>query len=393
MPVSITSISRIDAPWRTALVRAAIAYAISRLFVAMAAGIAISAEAVQDRLAGRVPSGGISALLNKLAMWDGHWYMEIARFGYPREIIASVTYDDPQARAAFFPVFPSLVRVFDVVLPGGPVWVGLTINLFVGGIFIVVLGVTARRFFDIATAEKTMIIAAMFPGSVVLSLAYSEAILLLLAAVCLLALTDKLWWAAGLSAALATATRPNGLALVVACAVASLVSIKQDRDWRSLVAPLLAPAGFVGFMIFLRLHAGEPWPWFRVQREAWDEGASFGATAAESVWKFITGPMSRPSSILTVSTLAAMGVALWAWRRYWLPVHYLAYSATVLFLMLMPATVTARPRFLFTAFPLIIPVGRLLRDEDERWWPLCVLLLGGGLVTVSAIYAVYGAVP
>ena len=38
-----------------------------------------------------------------------------------------------------------------------------------------------------------------------------------------------------------------------------------------------------------------------------------------------------------------------------------AYIAVVLALMLLPATVTARPRFLFTAFPLFISAA--------AWWP------------------------
>ncbi len=369
------------------------AYVVSRLFVVMGAGIAISAEAVADRRAGREPAGGLAALVDRLAVWDGHWYMEIARSGYPRRIIESVTYDDPEARAAFFPSYPGLVRLLDAVLPGGPVWVGLLLNAVLGAVVVLLIGLTARRFFDSVTAEKAMIIAAFFPGSFVLSFAYSEALLLVLAAACLLALSDARWITAGLLAAAATATRPNGVALVAACLVAAVVAVTRERDWRAMWAPVLAPWGFIGFMLFLRAHSGEPWPWFRVQREAWDEGASFGATALQSVWRFVTGPMSRPSSILTVSTLAAMGVAIWAWRRHRLPVTYLVFSAAVVFLMLMPATVTARPRFLFTAFPLVIPVARMLRDEEDSWWPMTVLLLGGGLVTVSAIYTVFGAVP
>jgi len=385
--------TRIDERWRRALVRAGIAYLVSRLFVIMGAGIAISAEAVTDRRAGRTPEGGFSALVNRLAVWDGHWYMEVARTGYPRRIIESVTYEDPDARAAFFPLYPRLVGLLDVVLPGGPVWVGLLLNLALGAVFVLLVGLTARQFFDERTAEKAMVITALFPGSFVLSFAYSEAVLLVLASACLLAMSRRRWILGGLLAAAATAARPNGLALVAVCIVAALMAIVSERDWRALWAPVLAPWGFVGFMVFLRFHTDEPWPWFRVQREAWDEGASFGATAAQSVWGFITGPLSRPSSILTVSTLGAMVIAMWAWRRHRLPVTYLVYSAGILFLMLMPATVTARPRFLFTAFPLVIPVARMLRDEDDTWWPLTVLLLGGGLVTVSAIYTVYGAVP
>ena len=238
-----------------------------------------------------------------------------------------------------------------------------------------------------------MILASLFPGSFVLTVTYSEAMLMVLACLCFMALHRRSWVLAGVLAALASATRPNGLALALACAVAALGAIRSDHDWRSLIAPALAPLGFVGFMLFLRVHAGEPWPWFRVQREAWDEGTSFGLTAIEGIVKFLVSPFARPSAVLTVASIVAMVGALYLARRHKIPAMYMAYSYAVLFLMLLPATVTARPRFLFTAFPLIFPVARSLRDDDERWWPLLLGLLATGLVTIVGIYGVRGAIP
>jgi len=80
-------------------------------------------------------------------------------------------------------------------------------------------------------------------------------------------------------------------------------------------------------------------------------------------------------------------------RKYKMSLVYWSYTVVVLGLMLVPATVTARPRFLFTAFPLFFPVARALRDEDERWWPLVIMVFIGGLITVTGIYGVRGAIP
>ena len=88
-----------------------------------------------------------------------------------------------------------------------------------------------------------------------------------------------------------------------------------------------------------------------------------------------------------------MVIAVWAVRRHRLPLPHIAYSATVLFLMLLPATVTARPRFLFTAFPLLIPAARVLRDDEDTWWPLTLVVLSSGLVAVTGLYTVFGAIP
>jgi hypothetical protein len=146
-------------------------------------------------------------------------------------------------------------------------------------------------------------------------------------------------------------------------------------------------------MVFLRFHTDENWAWFRVQRQAWKEGTSFGATAVTRTFDFFLNPASSPTSVLTAASMTAMIIAIICARKYKIHLMYVAYTAVVLALMLIPATVTARPRFLFTAFPLFFPVARALRDEDDRLWPIVVTVMVAGLVTVTGIYGVRGAIP
>ena len=75
-----------------------------------------------------------------------------------------------------------------------------------------------------------------------------------------------------------------------------------------------------------------------------------------------------------------------------------AYVVVVLALMLIPETVTARPRFVYTAFPLFLSAGAWWPDDDEAgWahegWTLLIALCAAGLVTLTALYGVYGAIP
>jgi 4-amino-4-deoxy-L-arabinose transferase-like glycosyltransferase len=359
----------------------------------MGVAVVVAAEAVWARLNNEEPAGGLSGLVEVLSNWDGHWYMEVARNGYPHHIMPNVTYFVSDARAAFFPLYPRVVHLFDTVVPGGPVSIALFLNVVLGAAFVLLSGLIARRLFDVKTAQKAMILVAFFPGSFVLSWAYSEAMLLTLAALCFLALHRHMWLLAGILAAFGTAARPNGLALVAACAVAALIAIKQDREWKALIAPLLAPLGFIGFMVFLRHHTGEDLAWFRVQREAWKEGTSFGATAVTRTFDFFVNPTSSPTSLLTAASMLALIVGIVAVWKYRIPYMYIAYSAVIIALMLLPATVTARPRFLFTAFPLLFPVARMLRDDDEKWWPIVVIVMATGLVAVTGMYGVRAAIP
>jgi hypothetical protein len=380
-------------PWGRTVRRGLLAYAISRLFSVMGAAIAVASDAVWARLNEKEPVNGLIGLVRVFDSWDGHWYLDVVRDGYPHHIMPNVTYFVSDARAAFFPLYPRLVHYLDNVIPGGPVSVALLVNILLGAAFVVLIGTIARSLYDIKTAEKAMIIAALFPGSFVLNWAYSEALLLTISCLCFLALSQKMWLWAGVLAALGTATRPNGIALVAACGVAALLAIKNDREWKALIAPALSPLGFIGFMLFLVQHTDENFAWFRVQSEAWKEGTSFGATALSRTFDFILNPTGSPTSVLTAASMVAMVLALVALWKHPMPAMYNAYSAVVLVLMLLPATVTARPRFLFTAFPLIFPVARWLRDDDEKWWPIVLSVFVAGLVTVTGMYGVKAAIP
>lgn len=385
--------------WRLAMVKGTAAYLVSRVMVIAGSGIVAAQRGVDANVNGVArPEGAQTFIVQVLDSWDGNWYMEIVRGGYPKEIPPHITYFQVEARAAFFPLYPMLVRLFDRVLPGSEVFAGIFVNALLGLLAVLAVGWLAREVFGVKPAERTMILMALFPGSFVLSFAYSEGLLILLAALSLLFLYRRQWLLAGVVAALATATRPNGVAVAAACGVAALIAIWQDREWKALIAPLLAPLGFIAFQWYLRVHTSEDWAWFRVQREAWAEGTSFGATALQDTFGFLTHPLNSPTDVLTTTSLIAMFALLFtAWKKR-LPWPMVAYVVVVLALMLIPETVTARPRFVYTAFPLFLSAGAWWPDDDEAsWahegWTLLIALCAAGLVTLTALYGVYGAIP
>lgn len=380
--------------WRTALVRATVAYVFSRLCVLAGAGILAATRVVTEANEGVPrPSNAVGKILDVLTSWDGLWYFAITRDGYPSSIPPGITFHQPEARAAFYPVYPTLVRWFDMIVPGGDVAAGLLLNALLGLAAVVLVGHLARAVFDEEIAYRSMLLAALFPGSFVLSFAYSEATLMVLAAATLWLLVRRDWVWAGVIAAIGTATRPNAIALVAACAVASLVAIRRDRDWASLAAPLLAPAGFVAFHAYLWAHTGETSSWFRVQREAWDEGTSFGLSAIRGTIEALTHPLSSPTDTITALTVVATVLfVVSAWKRR-LPPELVAYAAVVLVLMLLPSTVTARPRFLYTAFPLLISLAAWIPEDDDDRWTLIMAGGAAGLVTLTGVYGAFGAIP
>lgn len=384
-------------------------YILSRLCVIAGAAV-VAAElrhdanfALENNLS-RDPDGlnaagsAVEPITNVLTSWDGLWYMEIVRHGYPRSIPPDITYFEKEARAAFFPLFPMLGRAAGWVIPGGDTVAVLSLNVVLGLVAVILIGLLGQRLYGERVGRTTATLVALFPGSFVLSFAYSEALMLVLAAACMLCLYDRRWLAAGVFAALTTATRPNGVAIIVACAVAAVIAIREERErnWQPLSSVLLAPIGFIVFQVWLGQHTGEQGAWFRVQREAWGEGASFGWTAIKNTAEAFSAPLTSPTDTITavsfVATIALLGLAWHARMPLWMN----AYSWTIVALMLAPATVTARPRFLFTAFPLLIGAARWFEDRrrvDDNLWPVTMAACGAGLATLAGLYGVYGAIP
>jgi hypothetical protein len=392
--------------WRRAVTIGLVAYVVSRLCVLGGAIVRASQIVIDQREDNEPEDGAVDLITSVFTSWDGRWYLELVRLGYPERIPANITYEQTEARAAFFPMYPGAVRVLDSILPGGDTAAALTLNFVLGGIAVVLVGLLARRVFSSTVAARSMVLFAVFPGSFVLSFAYSEALFIVFAASCLLLLLDEQWLLAGLSAALATATRPNGVAIVFACLVASAIAIKTKRQWSSLIAVVLAPLGFIGFQLYVDETAGERGAWFRVQQEAWSEGTSFGVTAVENTFGFVTSPFDSTADALTFLSLAALAVMAYAAWKKRLPLPWVAFSVVIIALMLIPETVTARPRFVFTAFPLFIAVAAWWPqaskakhgdDDSLSWerqsWNFVLLTCGAGLAVLTNLYAVFGAIP
>ena len=120
----------------------------------------------------------------------------------------------------------------------------------------------------------------------------------------------------------------------------------------------------IAFQLWLGHHTGESGVWFRVQSEAWDEGTSFGLTAITADRRGVRPPArlaGQPDhrrSVVAMLVLLCLLCEVPAASGRWS-----AYIVGVLVLMLLPKTVTARPRFLYTAFPLLIPAPRCLRTR------------------------------
>ncbi|MGZ4590581.1 MAG: mannosyltransferase family protein [Actinomycetes bacterium] len=191
------------------------AYVVSRLLVGLGVLFAYVAY----------PSRAPSYFLHR---WDSAWYLAIARHGYPAHLNYPVGLHGAPPRYspwAFFPLFPLLVRAVHEVTALGYTISAYALNVVIAGLAVLVLWRLARAVAGSEAADRTVLLFCAFPGSVVLSLAYSEALFILLVTLTLLLLVRHRWWLAGLTGALCSLTRPTG--------VRSWSRPRWPRSWRS----------------------------------------------------------------------------------------------------------------------------------------------------------------
>jgi len=320
-------------------------------------------------------------------VWDGQWYVQIALHGYPVTVPQGDFYAGTggrvQSSVAFFPLYSLLVRALDRVLPGGADVAGLVLSLLFGALATVLVWILAGKVADRQVADRAAILFAVSPGAFVLSWVYAEGLLVLLAAGCLLALLERRWVLAGVLAALASATRPNATAVIFACAWAAGWAIVKHRDWRALVAPVLAPVGMLAFFVFLWWHTGETRIWFRVQSQGWGERLDFGRANLGVFADMFTRPLHNPNRIVLAVSMVTAVVLMVVLVRAKLPGVLNVYALSGLGLVLA-SHINARPRFIFVAFPLVIGLAKTIRKQQA--FMVLVGVFAASMVGLTVLY-------
>ena len=91
--VADTAVPSDRANWHRALFVGMAAYVVSRMCVIAAAGVRASQMAVDARADGIAEPTAYQTITNVLTWWDGRWYLELIRRGYPDSIPADITYE------------------------------------------------------------------------------------------------------------------------------------------------------------------------------------------------------------------------------------------------------------------------------------------------------------
>lgn len=300
--------------------------------------------------------------------WDGSWYTKIAQYGYPHHIFN----EDDGSRWAFFPGFPAAIRGTHALTGLSYADAGVLIGTVLGLTSAIAVWLAVREVFGSVIADRSVLVYVFFPAAYVLSMAYSEGLFITAAAGCLFALSRRYWITASLLAVVASLTRNVGVLLFVCVAVAAIPCIVREHQRRPLVAVVISPLGFVGWLAYSWYMTGTPLAFLKAE-QIW------GAT--HFLW--FTAPLIAVGRLGTnvhdfsvgADVLAAfaclfayVGLSiLWRTRREGVsvPLHWWVFAVGSVLAMAIPDAEQSILRFSLVAFPLFAAFAWKIRPTWE----------------------------
>ncbi|MFD5838047.1 glycosyltransferase family 39 protein [Streptomyces collinus] len=341
--------------------------------------------------------GGGEHAWDVLASWDGWWYQQIAEHGYDPALEpvpgakGLITLEGNSA--AFFPLYPTLMRLVSECTGLGLYGAGMTVSVIAS--FVAALGVyaVAKRLGGHRAGLVAAGLWAVWPGSGTEWSGYSESLYTALAAWACHAVMSRRWLTAGLLTCAAGLCRPTAVALVAALAVAVALSLRRREDGvrRPLAAVAVAPLGLFGYLAWVNYRMGDINGYSKLQDGAWAHKFDWGVHTFNVLTSIPVGhfdylfamPFEDVIGVCVVLMVPVLTVLLLRLR----PPAVLVVYTVLSYLMVMTTQQYFGnvSRYLLPLFPLFVPLALAM---SRLGWPSLSTVLGTAALA-SGSYAGY----
>jgi Gpi18-like mannosyltransferase len=273
---------------------------------------------------------------------------------------------------------------------------GLIVSTVGGLVATVLVQRLATGWWGEAAGRRATLLFVLFPGSVVFSMVYAEGLLIPLAAACILALQRRRWLLAGVLAAMATATEPEAVVLILVCVVSAVRELHR-RGWRerdarrSLIAPVLAPLGLIGVGAFFWAWTGTPFASWIAQRYGWKERTDplalihlVNRLADKISFTHFNHPTINLNLVIGVvgAVFLVVALALLIRARRTVSIEALVWTLGISLIMVTAEYTPPNPRLLITAFPAVIVLAYYVK---RRGFAFLLAANGALLAGLSAL--------
>lgn len=286
----------------------------------------------------------MSTVLTRWIRWDGPHYIDIAQYGYQ-------TSGEPALFIVFYPFYPILIWLFHFI----------TNNFQTGAIFVSLLFsfIASIALFELTLLDfsrKTALLAVwflnIFPTAYFLQAPYTESLFLSISLITIYLYRRKLFLQSGITGALSSFTRVNGVLLLP-------ILFMENRPFRkNFIAVLFIPLGFLVYLLINYFTFGDPlyfskilsshwyknltWPWTSIQNLI----RFYQSQTGDYYWLFLT-------ELITVFLLFIATIFVYLRVRK----SYGIYMLCNLLLFTSTNFIMSTPRYVLALFPIYISLA------------------------------------
>lgn len=316
-----------------------------------------------------------STFIGSWTRWDAGHYLSIAEHGYRNSV---------DHTAAFFPLYPMLMKAVSVVTPLSIPLAGMVISLGCFLVSIPLFAMLAQEILGEERARTATILFAISPFSLFYSSVYTESLFLLLCIAALWLGRREQWVLAALVVSLATATRITGLALIP-----PLVWLvwKRTRSIRHLaIVAVVSPLGIGSYATYNWYVFSDPLRFLTVQQEwggHWERWGKFTDVFLNRPADVFSGEHTLVLALLNLIMLI-VSIALLPIVVRKLPGEITIF--TVLVMLQAAISLQSLGRYLLPALGIYLAMAILLEGGPLRQTlRSAVILMSTMLLTVLAI--------
>ncbi|MDJ0737680.1 MAG: mannosyltransferase family protein [Nostocaceae cyanobacterium] len=279
----------------------------SRLFIAIA--MLLIAPLLPTPSSGEIPKFGWDVFF----AWDSKFYEKIVTIGYDyapdsKDLVS----------VAFFPLFPLFIRI--LMFLGLPFKLAGTLvnnGAFLGALIVLYAWINERH--GISAARWTTAVLAWCPLSLFATVIYTEGLYLFFSTDALRAFDRQEYAWMAIWGAMATASRPTGIALVLSLL---LVVFWERKGTKAYIASLAAGGGLFLFSLYCQIQFGDALAFLDAQK-AWRPQLGFDwlgwlkmlmqIIIGSTNWKY--GYIKDPWHPVLFAIIVVSGYCLWHWRK------------------------------------------------------------------------------
>ncbi len=295
--------------------------------------------------------------------WDSYWYLDIVQHGY------YVRTDNTLSNVAFFPLYPTLIKIVGTILFGNFALAGWLLSMGFLLCAVAFFYKLVREFHPDIDPKWPIFFMLVFPTAFFFNVVYTESLFLFLTIACFYYSFRKNFLAAGVFAFFGALTHSNGIFL----ALPILWELWKTYSWKviftSRILPVFFPAiATAGFFAYSALKFHDLFLFFKLE-SAW--GRSF--TLNKDHFLFFSHPAIVNFSLDFSFALFSIAMVALVWKKL-SPLYAVFMSATIL-AALTSGTLMSIGRYSLVLFPIFILLAGMKNELFRIAWIFASTLL------------------